>query len=280
MRPQATATKPEMERCLEVVLARDEQLAERIVRLDGMTACLDTRFPQVWDASYLRLDRPGLRLETVLAAAEETIGAAGFGHRTIAALDQADGERLAAELAPRGWRVERDVYMVCRRDPDRAASAPVEEVGQDEVDEVRRTLLREDLAEWFGAANVSEAMVEQYLAYERVVGEVAGDRWFAVRDEGRIVSLCRLLAGEGAGQVEDVGTVPDARGRGLARAVVLAAVEASRAAGDEITFLIALADDWPQKLYRRLGFDPVGGDVGLFRAPPTDGGATPASAAT
>jgi len=60
------------------------------------------------------------------------------------------------------------------------------------------------------------------------------------------------------GQVEDVFTLPDYRGRGLARSLVLHAVAESHAVGNELTFLVADADDWPQRLYVKLSFETVG----------------------
>ena len=45
-----------------------------------------------------------------------------------------------------------------------------------------------------------------------------------------------------------------------------AAVAVSREQGNELTFLVALADDWPQELYRRLGFEPAG-LIHRFRRP-------------
>jgi ribosomal protein S18 acetylase RimI-like enzyme len=48
------------------------------------------------------------------------------------------------------------------------------------------------------------------------------------------------------------------RGRGLARALVVHAAAGSRAAGNDLTFLVADADDWPQRLYERLGFETIG----------------------
>jgi hypothetical protein len=39
---------------------------------------------------------------------------------------------------------------------------------------------------------------------------------------------------------------------------VLHGVAESHAAGNELTFLVADADDWPQRLYEKLGFETVG----------------------
>jgi ribosomal protein S18 acetylase RimI-like enzyme len=257
-----------MQSILPMILRRDARLAQRVVELDGMRAHLDPRIPNVWDANWLLVERPGLAVETILAAADETLGGAGMRHRTLFAYDRMDAERLIAALEPEGWEVERGVYMVHRRAPDRPADAEiaVEETALAEVAEVRREFLRDDLAEWF-PAGVSEEVLDQYLAFDRTVGEISGDRWFVVRETGRVAAFCRLLSDEGVGQVEDVATMPHARNRGYARAVVLAAVAASRAAGHELTFLGALADDWPRGLYARLGFDEVGDEAVLYRKP-------------
>jgi ribosomal protein S18 acetylase RimI-like enzyme len=52
-----------------------------------------------------------------------------------------------------------------------------------------------------------------------------------------------------------VGTLAAHRKRGHASAAVLAAVSAARAEALDPVFLITDAGDWPQYLYRRLGFD-------------------------
>ena len=59
-------------------------------------------------------------------------------------------------------------------------------------------------------------------------------------------------------QVEDVATLRDYRGRGLARAAVSAAIDAAVDMGHRFVFIVADDDDWPKDLYGRLGFDPIG----------------------
>jgi ribosomal protein S18 acetylase RimI-like enzyme len=73
----------------------------------------------------------------------------------------------------------------------------------------------------------------------------------------RVASLCELYIGDGVGQIEDVSTFEEDRGRGYARAVVLAAVRAAREAGCDLVFLGADETDWPKHLYAKLGFDAV-----------------------
>jgi hypothetical protein len=48
----------------------------------------------------------------------------------------------------------------------------------------------------------------------------------------------------------------------------MAAAGASRKRGDDLTFIVADADDWPWKLYQRLGFDRVGEVCAFVRKPP------------
>ena len=59
-------------------------------------------------------------------------------------------------------------------------------------------------------------------------------------------------------QVEDVATLEAYRNRGLARAVVSAAIDAALQAPHELVFIVAADDDWPKQLYARLGFEPIG----------------------
>ena len=155
--------------------------------------------------------------------------------------------------------------MEWRRPPERGPEIEVEEVGLEEIAGLRRELIRDGLPV-IGAQ--TEQTVEQLLEWDRMLGVAGGDRWFMARAGGEPAACCRLLAGEGIGQVEDVGTLPAARERGLGRAVTLAAAEASAADGNELTYLGALADDWPRLMYERLGFDEVGKSFIFRRTPP------------
>jgi ribosomal protein S18 acetylase RimI-like enzyme len=73
-----------------------------------------------------------------------------------------------------------------------------------------------------------------------------------------VVSYTDLYVDGADAQVEDIGTLPEHRGRGYASAVVLAAIAAARNKGAEFVFLVADKEDWPKELYRRLGFDELG----------------------
>jgi GNAT superfamily N-acetyltransferase len=93
---------------------------------------------------------------------------------------------------------------------------------------------------------------------------------FGAGEDGELQSMCTLfldadVRGRRVAMVEEVGTLAAHRGRGLARAVVSAAVAAARAWNAELIVVPADADDWPQLMYSRLGFAPVGRQVSLTR---------------
>jgi ribosomal protein S18 acetylase RimI-like enzyme len=98
----------------------------------------------------------------------------------------------------------------------------------------------------------------QLFAAKHLIGARVRVRFFAVKVEGEVVSYSDLYQTRADAQVEDVGTLPEHRGRGYATAVVLAAIAAARADGAEFVFLVADLDDWPKELYRKLGFDELG----------------------
>jgi ribosomal protein S18 acetylase RimI-like enzyme len=112
-----------------------------------------------------------------------------------------------------------------------------------------------------------DEVVRQLVDNKRVVMEAIETRFFAGRVDGALVSYCDLYSDGQTGQIEAVMTLEPYRNRGLARATVSRALEASREAGNDLTFLLAHRDDWPQELYRKLGFDEVGFIYDFVRAP-------------
>jgi ribosomal protein S18 acetylase RimI-like enzyme len=170
--------------------------------------------------------------------------------------DEADGERLRPgfEALP-DWEVERVRYMAWRGGTGREPAAAVRETTLAEILPLRRELTRESMPQ---GSDYLEATLDQLLEMDRRFGDAAGDRWFVAPGDGEPAAACRLLAGDGIAQVEDVGTLEPARERGLAQSIVLAALAAARALDPELIFLSADAADWPQLIYEKLGFETVG----------------------
>lgn len=253
------------ERLLEFELGLDREASEAVVAHDWGRAFLSPTLPLAWDANWILIDREGMTVAEVAAAAEDCLG--GYAHRAVAIRDEAEGERLAAEVSELpGWEVERDLYMLLGEEAADETDHEVAEMPLRECEELRRKLIREVLDD--GVEALGET-TEQLLEMERRCGAAAGDRWFLAPPDEPASACCLLGDGE-IGQVEDVGTLAHARGRGLAKAVVRAAIAASREAGHRHTFVVADADDWPRLLYERLGFATCG-VLHVLRRPPTAG---------
>jgi GNAT superfamily N-acetyltransferase len=82
--------------------------------------------------------------------------------------------------------------------------------------------------------------------------------YLAIEDDTPIAYGGCAAAPGGVGMIEDLFTLPVARGRGVARGIIAALVDRLRRAGCHMVFLGAVAEDWPKRLYSRLGFRPVG----------------------
>lgn len=232
--------------------ALQERLAERRVESAHGTALLCDSLRDVYELNYLRLDRGG-EAQELAAEAERALD--GCFHRRIVA-DEAPPPR---ELDGLGWSQTIHLVMALRRPADRAVdTAAVREVPFEAIEPLRARLI---LDEPWGDAEVARSLNE---AKRRVLAAVP-TRFLAACQGGEPLAWCEVRSAGGVAQIEDVNTLPEARGRGLGRAVVQRAADEARAAHD-VVFLEALADDWPRELYARLGFDAVG-ERHLFQLP-------------
>jgi len=246
-------------------LSLDRRSNEEIVEYEWGRAFLSPSLPLAWDANWALIERPGMTAMEVVAAADESLAA--YAHRAVAIKDEPEGERLAREIAALpGWEVERNLYMLLRGEGEVPSGADVRETPLSGCEDLRRELIR---GEFPADLDDLEETADQLLEMSRRTGEAGGDRWFVAPPEQPASACCLLSAGE-IGQVEDVGTLASARGKGLARAVILAAVAASREAGHRHTFIVADADDWPRLLYEKLGFEACG-VLHVLRKAPTAG---------
>jgi ribosomal protein S18 acetylase RimI-like enzyme len=245
----------DLERCISFLREIDRRAAGRQVPFRFGTAYLRDELPRVWSRNYLSLEHrvDEATAELLAAEAERVLGEAGVTHRKIEVFDVEAGARLAPGLAKLGWQVECDVIMVAAREPDRDIDlSPVEEVSHEELEPVWAEANRAE-----GHID-DEDVIRQLAEGKHVLASAIDVRFFGARADGELAAYCELYSLEGIGQVENVLTLERHRNRGLARALVLKALAASRAAGNELTFLLANRDDWPKELYRKLGFDEVG----------------------
>jgi ribosomal protein S18 acetylase RimI-like enzyme len=96
-------------------------------------------------------------------------------------------------------------------------------------------------------------------------GDELPTRPLLARVDGRpVATALGLLAGEGI-VIVNVATVPDARGRGIGRAVTLAAMHAGADAG--ATIAVLQSTEMGHGVYQRLGFEEYGRYRVLARLP-------------
>ncbi len=248
------------------VFERDlaERTSTRTERSRFGTAYFHEGFPRRWFSNFVWVEAPlaGVSAEDLAADADDVLGRSRLAHRTLLVEDAVEGERLAPGLRRLGYDVERNVAMVHAREPDRWTDDRAEEI---DLETARQLYISANLQ----SGEVDDAADARMLAdFRGVLVEGIGARFFGARDGAELVSGCELYVLGDVAQVEDVYTLVEHRGRGFARAAVLAAVRAARDSGADLVFLGADDEDWPKQLYAKLGFDEVDRSLDFVRKPP------------
>lgn len=249
-----------LERALRFTWSATDELADEVRSLTHGTVLRTPSLPYWWSANAVRLEGPQPHLD--LAGAEALASAhVPTPYRHLAVEHDATADRLGAAARAEGWTVEHELLMARRGGADRPPpAAEVRDGSRDEILTLMDLWLGEEYA-GHGAGVVDALRGATRRQHERQPWR----RWVAVDPGGHPAAMCSLLAGDGVAQVEDVFTRPDARGAGLARAVVCAAVDAARRGGHDLVFLVADDDGWPKHLYAKLGFAPIGRRASLHR---------------
>jgi ribosomal protein S18 acetylase RimI-like enzyme len=242
----------DLRRAFDFLAAGDIRGARREPFRFGV-AVFDDALPLRHDSNYLLVEAADVD------ANELEEDARRLDRPAILLPDTALGERLAPHFALRGWFISRGLVMVRRRERERAVDTSiVGEVNEEALRAPRRAQLEDE--PWATAE-----LVEQRLDAKVAIAGSVEVRFFAVHVDGRAVSWTDLYLDGRTAQVEDVATLPEHRGHGYASAVVCRAVEEAEREGCDFVFLVTDAEDWPQHLYRRLGFDELGRYVKFFR---------------
>jgi len=229
-------------------LARGDMSGERTEPARLGTAVYEDQVPKSYDSNYLLVETipPG-------TAAEALVGdASAHGRPMIFVRDAEAAAALVPAFQALRWRVDRQVLMVQRGPVTR--SAPLElvrELDADALRSARRRLIA-------GYPWATPELMDQLHERKHLLADRVETHFYGVVIDGEVVSYADLYLEPPLAQVEDVGTLEEHRGKGYASAVVLHAADEARRAGADLVFLVADAEDWPQQLYRRLGFEPIG----------------------
>jgi ribosomal protein S18 acetylase RimI-like enzyme len=223
------------------------------------TAVFTPERPLRYDSNYLLVERiqDDVSADELAEEANRVQGATGLPHRLLFFRDARIAERFAPELEQVGWRHERHVLMAHRRPPEREPDLGI--VAEVTADLIRPARERQIRSYPWGTPEVALQLLD---AKAHIPVET---RFFAVLVNGDVASYADLYLAGDVAQVEDVATMPEHRERGNASAVVLRAVHEAKAAGADLVFLVADAEDWPRELYRRLGFEEIGENAKLIR---------------
>ena len=206
--------------------------------MPGGAGVLHDAFPYAHDHNKLTLvdDAPA---DAIAAAADEVL--AGHAHRLVELRRPGDADGLLDH----GYTRSEDLVMTY------AGECPAPQPG----------VVRLTIAERAAAAQESWSLEQP--SWEPEVWRQLGDRiatvergaaatFLAVRDAaGRVVARADLYVSGDWAQVEEVLTLEEHRGQGYATALVR---EAVRLAAGHRVLLVADADDWPRRMYERLGF--------------------------
>jgi ribosomal protein S18 acetylase RimI-like enzyme len=251
----------ELERTWGFECASYDLFAQGRTQFEFGTVIYDDALRRVYDANFVRFERgfDGLTGDRVEALADEL--QASLAHRKVVIPDERAGARVAEELRGRGWRYFTLVTMAYRgSDPPLGSQKrTVEEVEPGALGTGRDRSLDDGKRD-------AEAR-RQIVEFTEQVAAAMPTRAFVARgDRDEIGSFCTLFQRDGVGEIDEVTTLEQYRRRGLASAVVSAAVSASLADGDDLTFLVADESDWPKDWYARLGFEAIGRRYELLRA--------------
>lgn len=239
----------------------EEGVCDEVAKTAHGTALLTPSLPLVWQVNAIRIEDADADAD-VLAAEADAVQAA-FAHRKLIFHDEGVGARLAPGFEKLGWNVFRVLIMLRRRPADRPPEAGAGgEVSREVGAAALAAFRREQPFGWQKEA--VRQLAEMDARFDRLLG--ARDFASPVDDPA---CACRLYVHDGLAQVDEVGTLQSRRRRGHARAAVAAAADTAQTEGADHVLIVTDAADWPQELYRRLGFDEIGATYEFLKIPTT-----------
>ena len=232
--------------------------AEPLPGFPGALSLTTPELPEVWELNVV-LAPPAFGAERLIDAADERQRAAGLAHRKLRYDDVARAEPLRAAAELRGWTVDRELVMLRERGGGGAAALV------EELDPAALAAAEDELLAAERHPDDAEARRQLVAQHDRWARNATTVRLLGIVEDGRAVAWCRTYDDGTLFEIDDVAVLPSRRGRGLGRTLIegaIAAIPRGRTA-----LLLADADDWPRRLYARLGFVAVGERLGATRPP-------------
>lgn len=229
--------------------AFDPSLVQRravaVLSVAGGFAVLDPRVPASYEHNSLWVSE-SVSAHAVADEADRAL--ASLAHRRVVFHGEAPPEGLA-------WNIEEFRLMLLDPGalPLAASVSPVLPVASDVMARLWRPSWRRQLPD------VPDAVIDDLVRREPLTDAFVRVVDLAVLgDDETPVAGAQLRVDGATASIEAVLTDPAYRRQGHATAVVGAAIAWAKAAGCDVVFLSALADDWPRRWYARLGFVEIG----------------------
>ncbi len=213
-----------------------------------------TPYPAYWDYTAVWAAGPldGLEAADLMRVADEHHG--DLAHRDVQVQDEGAGARLRPAFERAGWRATPLVSMAHDGPlPPLPGGVSVREAADPAAVPLRR--------QWYATEPWARepAALDAFLAAEGEVHERLGGHVLLVDGPGPegLAAYVRVRVAGDAGEIAEAYVVPEARGRGIGEALVVAGARAIAAAGARHILIVAEAEGRARRLYARLGFRPV-----------------------
>jgi ribosomal protein S18 acetylase RimI-like enzyme len=214
----------------------------------------DARFPLVWEANQASVMEPdpSLTVDGIRSALHPALRQVAAVHEHVEFWETTVESPALNGFRDRRERFDPDVVMVLDEtvpdlDVRAILVAEMTSPGPEFWPWYRRSLHEFETP-------LSDDVLDQMVERMRQVLLPGGTRWFIGNMDGSMAGYASLISLTGVAYVDQVVTMPEFRGRGVASACVTAAVHAALGRGDRAVFLLAGEGGAPQRLYERLGF--------------------------
>jgi hypothetical protein len=259
---------------LELAIEMDRRVAARAGRqtreIPEGVAILDAELSGVFSLNLVAIRAgacSGLNAAGLIELSERWLG--HLRHRSLRLEDPDVAESLADEMREAGYQRERTVLMATTSpELDAAPDARARPLSEEELDAV----MLADFKQTDYGPNYFEGLPEMLVAAQARLRGMTPAQGFGAGEHGGIQSTCTLfrdddVLGQRVAMIDQVVTLSAYRERGLAKAALRLALAAAMGWHPDLIVIPADADDWPQIIYSKLGFAPVGTVVGFLRAP-------------
>jgi GNAT superfamily N-acetyltransferase len=232
-------------------------LGHEVFDADGARFVRDRHLPDIWEANRVTAVTAAsdAAIDRLLARAEREY--AELGHRRFD-LDSTTPPAFEARLLLDGYQAREFLVMVLDDEwRGRAGAADIRPCTDAEAWAAYDALKRDDWRESAQRLGLQEGGVGAQMvdSHRR---RCPPARYWLVWNAGEPRGFLSSWEGVGGvGQVEDLYVHPDARGLGLAAALIRHGVTACRRTGAGAVVIVADADDTPRLAYARMGFRPV-----------------------